>query len=355
MSGQSRRVFSLIGLVVLAVAALAAPSPQVSATAPRVAAKAAVAVPLTPAASTPISGGLRQGGDTILEAVFLALPVDWEGTTTGYTNDYDEICPYVGSTAPDVVYTFTPIHDMAIDIDMAGSAYDTKIYVYDEDLAVVACNDDYYSDYTSRLENVPLAGAEQYYLIIDGYGEASGDYQLRITEYEPCELSIPVNVTEELEPPLGDDYVDDYNGGCNTDDQNPPFQPDWGFGPFHGRSGWYLYFGAARRDTDWFELWLPPYTPLEIEGDAEQACYMFELAPQDCGSVSVVQSAAIGPCSPAVLTITGSGSVWFWVGPQAFTPPDGFVGYEFDYLLVHSGGAVPTENRTWTSVKDIFR
>ncbi len=74
---------------------------------------------------------------------------------------------------------------------MFGSAYDTKIYVYDENLAMVACNDDFYSDYTSRLENVPLAAGVQYFLVIDGYGGDFGDYLLQITEFEPCEINVP--------------------------------------------------------------------------------------------------------------------------------------------------------------------
>ena len=37
----------------------------------------------------------------------LGIPVDnLSGTTLGYTDDYDEVCPYEMSTSPDVVYTF---------------------------------------------------------------------------------------------------------------------------------------------------------------------------------------------------------------------------------------------------------
>ena len=36
-----------------------------------------------------------------------ALPYVMMGTTVGYTDDYDEECPYTGSTSPDVVYSFT--------------------------------------------------------------------------------------------------------------------------------------------------------------------------------------------------------------------------------------------------------
>ena len=50
----------------------------------------------------------RQGGDTDVDATVIdALPYLMMGTTVGYTDDYDEECPYTGSTSPDVVYSFT--------------------------------------------------------------------------------------------------------------------------------------------------------------------------------------------------------------------------------------------------------
>jgi hypothetical protein len=76
------------------------------------------------------------------------------GTTVGYTDDYDEVCPFHNSTSPDVVYLLEPEQDMVIDIDMFGSTYDTKIYVYDDAMNLVACNDDFYPDYVSKIEGL---------------------------------------------------------------------------------------------------------------------------------------------------------------------------------------------------------
>jgi len=102
---------------------------------------------------------IRQGGDTIDDAtVVAAIPYDNTGTTAGYTDDYDEVCPYNTPGSPDVVYTYTPAGDIEVNIDLLGSTYDTKLYVYDADLNLVACNDDFYSDYVSKLEYVPLLG-----------------------------------------------------------------------------------------------------------------------------------------------------------------------------------------------------
>jgi hypothetical protein len=45
---------------------------------------------------------LRQGGDTIEDAVVVTLPHQSAGSTVGYGNQYEEACPFL-STSPDVV------------------------------------------------------------------------------------------------------------------------------------------------------------------------------------------------------------------------------------------------------------
>ena len=303
---------------------------------------------------------VRQGGDTILDAVMVTIPVvDLTGTTAGYTDDYDEVCPYQDSTSPDVVYVFEASGDLLVDIDMFGSAYDTKIYVYDENYALVACNDDFYPDYVSKIEEMPVVSGVQYFVVIDGYGGAFGDYVLNIEGYDPpwpCTMECPTGGQLEGEPPLVIDYVDDWNGGCNTDQDDPPFQVGF-WSMFCGRSGWYLNGGSSFRDTDWFLLEIPSWEGvLEIWGDAEYPMWMFELGPMDCGSVGVVQQSAIGPCLEGALTIIGTPGVpvWFWVGPQEFASPDGSDVFEFDYVLIHNGVIDAVETQSWTHVKSLF-
>ncbi|HOX27153.1 MAG TPA: hypothetical protein PLL30_16005 [Candidatus Krumholzibacteria bacterium] len=301
---------------------------------------------------------LRQGGDTLADAVYIPQLFDFSttGTTAGYSNDYDEVCPYSNSMAPDVVYRFAPPADIVVAIDMYGSSYDTKIYVYREDFELVACNDDFYSDWTSKIENLALSADTKYFLVIDGYGTSAGAYVLTIDEYVPCVVDCPVWSQYENEPPLVDGYVDHWNGGCNT----PPDYPFQNMTNvcFCGRTGYYLSAaGASSRDTDWLTIYIPNGGVLEITGDAEEPTYLFELGPQDCGSVDVVQNVPIGPCEPATMTIVGpSGSLaWVWVGPQHFW--EGFT-YEYDYRLGGNGcyfRVVEVETRTWTNVKGLFR
>ncbi len=306
----------------------------------------------------------RQGGDTIANATVIpSLPYQDSGTTTGYTNDYEEICPYSGGVAPDVVYRFTPGGSTAPTIDLCGSGYDTKLYVYDAGLNLIACNDDFYYGgpcgvYVSKLENVAMTAGMTYYIVIDGYGNASGSYELSVTQYVTnCYYPHPDN---EGEPPLVDDYVDHHNGGCNTPPEYP-FQEiagdDTGQAFLSATTGWYTFSGANYRDTDWYLLTMGPGGVIEAEVCAPFATYFFELGPQVCGQVSVLQSVVNAGEHDMVMTISGyepGAPVWFWAGPTVFSSP-GFDTY--GYLVWFDGLATPVavEATTWSQVKALYR
>jgi hypothetical protein len=144
----------------------------------------------------------RQGGDTCAGATVIgSMPYSDNGTTSGYTNDYDEVCPYSYSTAPDVVYVYTPSSDETIDVTLCTGVtdYDTKLYIYENTCAspYYACNDDactspYYPySYVSELTGVSLTAGNDYYFIIDGYGSSSGDYTIDITAGTPWTPDMP--------------------------------------------------------------------------------------------------------------------------------------------------------------------
>jgi len=295
---------------------------------------------------------IRQGGDIIADAVPLVMPVfDEAGTTAGYVDDYDEVCPYIQSTSPDVVYMLQPPADVDTDIDMLGSSYDTKIYVYDENLDLVACNDDFYPDYVSKIENCALQGGVTYYLVIDGYGGDAGEYLLNINASPPpCVLECD-SWQVEGEPPLVDGYEDAHNGGCNSPEFGSPFQ-SYVSHLFCGTSGWYINGdGIATRDTDWFEVHVGPDYVVEIWVDAEQPTYVFELAPRDCGQVEVVQSLEVGPCNEGVIEIPAepNTTIWLWVGPTTFEGPVN----EYTYSMFRYWWTA-TEDHSWSSVKGLF-
>ena len=299
---------------------------------------------------------LLQGGDTILDAVMVGIPASEVGTTAGYNDDYDEACPYTGSTAPDVVYSFVAPGDMLVDVDLFGSTYDTKVYVYDENLALIACNDDFYSDYVSKIEEMPVLNGVQYFVVIDGYSGAFGNYVMNIIEFipePPCVLECPPAGVAEGEPPLEFNYDDQWNGGCNTPGTEP-FQLITS-GIFCGVSGFYVTDAGNSRDTDWFIVTAPVGGVLEVTLDAEVESYLFELGPQDCATVGVIQNVIGGPCAPADMAIAGAeGSpIWIWVGPTDFYAPDGSDLFEYDYVLWLNIGTA-TQEQTWTGVKALF-
>jgi len=299
---------------------------------------------------------LRQGGDTFNTAVAITgLPFITTGSTAGYTDDYDEVCPYDGSTSPDVVYSISFPTDEFIGMDTFGSDYDTKIYVYDDQMNLVACNDDHYPDYTSRLELVPCIGGVTYYLIVDGYGGASGDYELLVFDDGlHCLIDCPPGAVLEGEPPLVDGYVDNYNGGCDSPGGDNPVQAVTG-DLFCGLSGWYVTDCTDMRDNDWLEILIGDSGVVEITGDAEIATHLYELANADCDDVGVVQNVTIGPCIPGTMILTGEpgSTVWIWVGPTIWENP-GWVIDGYVYLLELSGGTVRTESRSWSTVKGLF-
>ncbi len=328
-------------------------------------------IPPKPFATAPanVPRAERQAGDTIASATVIpALPYFDSGTTIGYTNDYDAVCPYTGSSSPDVCYRYTASSIMSISIDLCGSDYDTKVYVYDSEMNLIACNDDYYTDqycgiYVSRLDNVILSPGETYAIIVDGYGGDAGNYVFQIPIIcGPCIVPCPAGNVAEGEPPLVDGYVDLHNGGCNT----PPDYPLQaitgdlnGERIFCGVGGWYDFGGADYRDTDWFVLTMGEGGVIDVTIDAEQSVIAFELGPQDCDAVGVLQSVTAGPCMDAYLTITGyqpEQVVWLWVGSTVFTAPAGAEPM-FDYVIWLSGlspGGVMTERTLWGSLKALY-
>jgi len=318
----------------------------------------------------------KQGGDTIFDATVIpGLPYNDTGTTAGYFNDYDEACPYTGSTSPDVVYTYVSSDNVNVLIDLCGSSYDTKLYVYDASLVQVACNDDFYFDdvcgtFVSAIENLPLNGGETYYIVVDGYGGESGDYIFAMEGFEPCIFDgCHADAVLEGEPHLFDGYEDLYNGGCNTaqtppdyfqlidwineDDTNPMNGAAW----MCGRSGWFLSSsGGETRDTDWFQVFALTDGVMEFTAEAEYPTYMFELSVVPCPDVAVVQQAIADCDAPATITIPVSAGqeVWLWIGPTTFTGPVTEYNYSM-YVTNNEFSVIGTEEMSFGGVKALFR
>jgi len=310
----------------------------------------------------------REGGETVADALVIpGLPFLDAGNTSDNIHDYDEVCPYTGSTSPDVVYAFSPTVDLDIELSLCSNnnEYDTKIYLYQDTVtpgSPWACNDDFCSNdwtfYVSFLEGVTVHAGHTYFVVVDGYGGDSGNYELEVTTWTPCVVECPPAAVPEGEPPLVDYYEDMYNGGCCGGGGG--FQAlDWvnaedGCAWMCGVSGWY-YSGGSYRDTDWF-LVFAAGDQIDMTVTAEYSTNLFFIYPPDCLNMAVVANATASPCVPTTLSYpTDPGmEIWLWTGPDTFNGPV----YEYTYFLHVCGTlyqAVPTEKTSWGAVKEMFR
>ena len=317
----------------------------------------------------------KQGGDTVFDATVIpSMPFNDSGNTFGYTNDYDEVCPYSGSTSPDVVYSFTPEYSLSLIVDLCGSNYDTKIYIYDSNLNLVDCNDDFYFEdfcgiYVSKIEFAEVIGGETYYIVIDGYGGDYGDYILNVYDSWHCFLECHPDAVDEGEPELVDGYVDMFNGGCNSSEFGAPFlEINWtndedGVPPYDGTawlcgtSGWFLgQSGEETRDTDWFRVYALQTGMMEFSVRSEFDCFMYKMSPTSCPE-SIVEIETYASCfwtETMTFPVTAGEEVWLRVEP-AYD-----FGYldEFIYVMTVSNNAfdvVPTEKMSWGGVKALYR
>ncbi len=307
---------------------------------------------------------VREGGEDIASAVVIAgLPFNDTGLTCDNVDDYDETCPYGGSTAPDVVYSYTPAADGAITIDLCNSLYDTKVFVYENvhtPGVPYACNDDYYTGapcfaYSSAIIAMPVTGGNTYFIVVDGYGGGCGEYNLDIIEDtppEPCVVDCPADALDEGEGPVSDGYVDTFNGGCNS---VPPVYTALtveagGCTTICGLGGFY----SGGRDTDWYEFVAPTdITGIVFQGESFFDVFMLEAS---CDPIVAVDGFSTGACDDdateySFATVAGT-TYWIFVGVQfdTGTAPD------IDYVMSVCGfDVVATENATWGGVKSLFR
>jgi hypothetical protein len=315
--------------------------------------------------------GAAVGGETIATAVpILALPFADSGNTCGFINDYDEFCPYSGSTSPDVVYSYSPGYDGFICPSLCSSSYDTKLYVYQDTYtpgSPYACNDDYCSgpnypyEYLSYLEMSVYAG-HTYYFIVDGYGGDCGEYVFDIVMgcgVVPVEC--PPGAQLEGEEDCYNNYEDHFNGGCNS----VPEVFSWiqSAGPpgdritICGTSGTYDYFGSSYRDTDWYEIQVIEENDLTFCAVAEFPLLIFFIdGNYGCAGLQVISYSTADPYMEACLEGTfDPGTYWLWVGPSIFTG----VECGSDYVMTldgFTGGIIsPAQATTWGSLKELFK
>jgi hypothetical protein len=277
--------------------------------------------------------------------VIPGLPYNASGNTCDFNNDYDEECPYSGSTAPDVVFEFTPAVDMCVDITLCnGSDYDTKLYVYENACPdpgnPYACNDDACPGYVSEILQLPLTGGNTYYIIVDGYGTACGNYILDMYEVDcptECYVECPDGASDEGEP-----CGDDTNGGCNMG--SPTWTPVTCGETICGT----IWAADGTRDTDWFEVTLTGPQTMTWTCEAEFPVVIGYIAgcpdgAPDCSCITQLEPYITGDCNEVISVqyeASAPGNYWFFVSHQDYY--DQPCGYANDYVATLTCDAPPT-------------
>jgi hypothetical protein len=331
-----------------------------------------VALAVSPTAIAPVKPNVvsgvahptgRPGGETIEDATVIpALPFSDAGNTCDFVDDYDEVCPYTGSTSPDCVYSFAPEADVLVDIFLCMSMYDTKVYVYEDGHtpgAPYACNDDNSSCgdyntymYQSWLTEITFYAGHTYYIVVDGYGGDCGEYVLDVYEVLPCIVECPAGALYEGEVDCYPEYVDDFNGGLNSD---PPVYSHVDCAPeivICGTSGVFPFGDSTYRDTDWYMLTLEDDATMTIGVEAEFGALLGFV---DLGSGSFYDYITTAACTYATVSRTYVGPVDVVIFVSTDSWDLGYVCGSDYYLTIDGCPVTAVEESSWGSIKALYR
>lgn len=169
----------------------------------------------------------------------------------------------------------------------------------------------------------------------------------------PCDLFCEACWLYENEGPTADEYVDSFNGGCNSSPEVFwSVQPGYGPVTICGQGGNYITGGSGYRDTDWYELTFTVPREITVTCTAEFPVHLYIIDGNiGCSNPTVVVWDGQPECVEASVTyVCTPGTWWVWVGASEFTgwPNDAdyiltIHGYDFECVIDCPGG-VPTED-----------
>ncbi len=311
-----------------------------------------VAEPIQKGAPTQVPGGWTDtGGETPATATLItSLPYTDSDNTCGRVQDYTASCG--ANAAPDLFYRYVPTSNQnGVTISLCGSSYDTVLYVLENNVEI-ACNDDF-CGLQSEL-TVSFVAGRTYIIGVSGFSTNCGPYTLNISGVPvPCIPTCPAGTQVEGEPLCGPNYVDAFNGGCNS---TPAVFSQVTCGVICGESGTYLFNSAQYRDTDWYTL-PATYSGGSYSGLSDGfALRLFVLTPV-CPT-TVISTTTSPNCVPSSSLTIPAGASYLFAGPDVFTGvPCG------QKYLVNITGNVPqppcgvtaTEPSTWGQIKNEYR
>lgn len=261
-----------------------------------------------------VHGFLSSTGTFDLTATFTGPPVNddcsnatsiacgqaMSGSTDNATLDNASSCSFVSNTAPGVWYEFTGTGQPVIASLCSGTNYDSKLSVYTGSCASLTCvdgNDDACGLQSEVLFN-SISG-QSYYILVHGFGSATGSYSLDIT----C-----------VTPPPNDNACDAIAAGIGATPFNSEFatveagevSPGAGTGSStcNSQDGW-CSFDVTPDNSVWFTFDAPASGCVSIVADGYDSqvavyevgdCADFttytELAANDDGGDDIIASAS---------------------------------------------------------------
>jgi hypothetical protein len=293
-------------------------------------------------------GHTNTGGETMATATVIgSLPYTDSDNTCGHVQDYTASCG--ANSAPDLFYSYVPGANMTVDVSLCGSSYDTVLYIMENGVEI-ACNDDS-CGLQSELLAVNLTAGRTYVFGVSGFSTNCGQYILNIRPQVPCIYACPAGSQLEGEPLCGANYVDTYNGGCNS---TPAVFQDMVCDYLCAETGTYLFGTSQYRDTDWFRITVGAGNFIfDGMGDGFALQKLVIIPGGTC--YSSIQSSTATNC--ADLNFTGPGTYYLWGGPTVFTGlPCGS-----RYWISVAGPGIPpcittaVEPSTWGSIKNVYR
>jgi len=226
---------------------------------------------------TPMSDGCATAVQLPVGTTALAV----RSSTVGATADVVPACRGGVAQGPGVWFSFTGTGHPVTLSTCGYFTFDTVLSVFcgscgsAELLFCAAANDDDCFGGGSRLTLCTEAG-RNYYVLVSGYGGATGDFELSIVRATttctdapacgPCPLTIPAGAVAEGEPAAGTDYADNFNAGC--DSVPPRFSAIAPGQVIAGRASTFVRGGQDYRDTDQLEFTLAVPAEVLVEGAA---------------------------------------------------------------------------------------
>jgi hypothetical protein len=166
-----------------------------------------------------------------------------------------------------------------------------------------------------------LPGPATYYFAAYVVGVNDFCFDVNVTEGATCDLTCPIGGIPENEPDCGDDYVDNYNGGCNSD---PYVFQSYTFGDtICGKSGTYIANGMEYRDTDWYKVDLTEMGEItwNVVAEFPAQTFIYYDPYNDCNSIELAYASSWIHCDTITVSAFAAqpGSYYLWVGPLVYT------------------------------------